>query len=116
MANQLMSYHSADDIQKLFYTTPEDRYLEIFGGANELPHFTGVYNQKGQGIIGDLFRQYAIPFIRKAAPHVLRGVAGVLKDVSRGRDVKESVKRRGKRAAADIVGGEEPPMKYPLLS
>ena len=97
MAQQLM--HAVDQkvILDKFYTTPPAHYIAIFNPqvGRGLPHFRGTHYQRGSGLIGDAIRHFAFPLIRAATPHVLKGIARVASDVSRGRKLKESAKKRG---------------------
>lgn len=85
-----------DDLRQLYNSKSADDYIEIFeqtGGA--LPFFQGSYVQKGHGFIGDLVWQIFVPLLKKAAPHLISGVRGVLEDVKKGDNVKESMKKHG---------------------
>ncbi len=96
------------DLQKHFHSTTCQHYVGLFGEGG-LPHFKGSATQKGQGIIGDLIK-FAIPVLAKAAPHVLKGVSRVIKDVrKRKTPVKKSIEEHGlqalKEAAKAILEG-----------
>ena len=107
MAGNLQYFVDPNDIQKQFFTTSVQHYNTIFGKG--MPHFYGSYAQRGQGIFSDLMRKYAMPALAKVTPHVLHGVRKVIKDISRGRPIKKSIKTRGistiKKAAKTVLGG-----------
>ena len=96
---------------QLFYTGPSAaRYVQLLrGSGGELPFYKGVTVHRGRGLVGDIFRQYAMPIISKAAPHILRGVTGLISDIAKGKPVKQAVKKRGartiKRTAKDVLRG-----------
>jgi hypothetical protein len=115
MSTNLEYFVSPDEIRKCYQTRSQEHYETLLrGGA--LPYFEGMHVQRGQGIIGDLIRTYALPGLARAAPHLVRGAEKILRDVRKGRPLKRSLEKRGKtalkRAAASFVGGGE----YPLLS
>ena len=98
-------------IQPKIYSIPVSHYTALLsqkGGA--LLHFKGVETQRGSGIFSDFLRDYAIPALTKIAPHIVRGVAGVIKDVSRGKNFKTAAKKRGirtlKKAARSVLTGK----------
>lgn len=94
------------EIQDIYYGSKPEHYVKLLdpeGGY--LPHFRGIPVQKGTGLIGDFFTHYAIPAIARAAPHVLEGVAGVIKDITKGKDVRQSVRKRGLKALTKTVRG-----------
>jgi hypothetical protein len=67
--------------------------------------------------LGDLWKNYALPVLHKAAPHIFKGISGVLSDAARGRNVKQSVKRRGvrtlKKVAKEVIKGSGKKRKAP---
>ncbi len=96
------------DLHTHFHNTTCQHYVGLFGQGG-LAHFKGTATQKGQGFIGDLIK-FAIPVLTKAAPHVLKGVSRVIKDVrKRRKPLKKSVKEHGlqalKEAAKTILEG-----------
>ena len=78
-------------------------------GKAAFTHFEGAHFQRGQGIFSDFIRTYAIPALTRAAPHVLKGVKKIAKDLSKGQSLKRSIKKRGistlKRVAKSVIGG-----------
>lgn len=98
--------------EAVLYGSP-DYYLELFDddqkGGHSLPFFHGTYAQRGHGFLSDFIMQYAVPALKRAAPHLLHGVSKVISDVRKGKDLGESVKKRGssslKRAATSAFTG-----------
>ena len=110
MASHLQYYVTPSDIQNQVYTASPQFYISLFGQhGGHLPYFQGMYSQAGYGILGDLWKNYALPVLHKAAPHIFKGISGVLSDAARGRNVKQSVKRRGvrtlKKVAKEVIKG-----------
>ena len=95
------------DIQTLFQSTPSQHYESIFSPSSGagMPFFQGTYTQKGQGLLGDLIRDYALPLLKKAAPHILKGVHSFVTDLRRGRNVKEAGKTALRRTARNVLTG-----------
>ncbi|MCP4652807.1 MAG: hypothetical protein GY858_05430 [Candidatus Omnitrophica bacterium] len=89
----------------LYALTP-DFYVKLYSpwhkGGHLLPHFQGVYAQRGQGFLSDFFR-YAVPILRhigKAAlPHALAATQGIISDIKQGRKLRPTLKEHGLRAA-----------------
>ena len=111
MASHLQYYVTPSDVQSRVYTATPQFYVTLFGQhGGHLPYFQGTYTQAGYGILGDLWRNYALPVLHKAAPHVFKGISGVFADAARGRDVRQSVKRRGvrtlKKVAKEAIKGQ----------
>lgn len=98
MASHLHYYVNPADIQRIVFGQNPSYYVTVFGGGQGLNFFQGVHAQRGSGFLADIFKDYVLPVVRKAAPHLFRGVAGVVSDVSKGQDVKKSIKRRGVKA------------------
>ena len=75
-------------------------YSHLHGGyvtsAPKLPVFVGARGQHGGSLLSSIFRavgRFAVPAFKSLVLPAIRGVAG---DVIRGRNFKESAKRRGK--------------------
>jgi hypothetical protein len=118
MAGKLETFIDPDEIQKIYQTHTVEHYNDIFG-QGDLPYFKGMYvQQRGQGVLGDLLRTYALPALTRAAPYVFKGVKKVIQDVTRGRPLKSSVKKRApkalKRAGRAMLGGKCVTKRKPL--
>ena len=104
MASHLQYYVTPSDVQNHVYTASPQFYVSLFGQhGGHLPYFQGTYSQAGYGILGDLWKNYALPVLHRAAPHIFKGISGVLSDAARGRNVKQSVKRRGVRTLKKVA-------------
>lgn len=74
-------------------------------GTGNFPVYEGRRFQRGHGIgeiFGRIFRT-VLPFLKRLAPVALRTGAQVVEDVTRGRNVKESIKERGKEVIQPLV-------------
>ena len=89
-----------------------EHYLELFTpGMN---HFQGSHVQRGHGLIGDLIRDYALPFLRRAFPHVLEGIQNIVHDVREGKNFGESLKTHARKTVKrTLVGEGQDPVKRP---
>jgi hypothetical protein len=108
---QIHSLSSAEIQRRMLNGSPE-YYIELFdqSGGHGLPFFQGSYTQRGHGFLADLVTHYALPALKRAAPHILHGVSQVISDVKKGKDLGQSLKRRGKttlkRAAVSALTGK----------
>jgi len=110
MSYGLTYFVDPSELQKQYFANTCQHYIDIFepSGAG-LPHFQGTYTQKGQGFLTNLFRDFALPLLHKAGPHLLHGVEGLIRDVRKGKKFKEAAKERGikalKEAASSVIRG-----------
>ena len=86
--------------------------MMIKGEGTVCPFFKDPTRNRGHGFLSDFITQYAVPALKRAAPHLLHGVSKVISDVRKGKDLGESVKKRGssslKRAATSaLTGGQD---------
>ncbi len=106
MSIGLMYVVDPTDLRQLYYADNTKYYSQVFDSHGKgLPFFAGTYTQRGHGLIGDLFRKFAVPFIKQVAPHAIRAVTGLVRDVRKGRPVKESAKKRALKAVENAVKG-----------
>lgn len=115
MALGLQYIHDYNQIKERFNSLTPQHYLSVLNqkGSGNLPYYEGEYDpeqQLGQGIFTDFLRDRAFPMLLKVGPHFIKGVSKVIKDIERGKNVGESVKKRGirslKRAASTILTGK----------
>ncbi len=86
----------------------KDHFLRQQRGGS-IAGFRGAHMQRGYGI-GSIFKslaRYAIPLFKQGAKVVgnraLQAATEVGQDVLQGKNVRESVKSRGKQAASDVA-------------
>lgn len=92
-----------------------DYYSNQAGGGESLPYFSGTRYQRGHGL-GSLFKNVlktvVLPNVgrvlkREVPKRLISFGSGVLDDVTRGKNLSESIKSRGidqlKQAASDII-------------
>ena len=95
MAGGLMYAYDSNEIKRVYDSIPTHHYAPLFnqqGGA--LPFFQGTHIQRGQGILGDFLRDYAIPLLFKTGPQVFRGVSKIVGDIKRSRNSGKPIRKK----------------------
>ena len=100
------------------YYTPRVDYKRYYtsqsGTGSNAPVYSGTSLQHGNGL-GDILKgivrsaiPLAMPFIKKGANRLLavgtKTGRNVLKDVGRGKDLRSSLKRRGRESVGQLLG------------
>ncbi len=95
------------DVAKHYQSNQGQYYVKAFGPSGKgLPFFSGSYTQRGQGLLGDLFRKFGIPLLKHIAPHAIKGISGLVRDVRKGRPVGKSTKKRVLKTAEAALSGK----------
>jgi len=108
----LQHHIDSSEIQKSMINGSPQYYMELFDqrGGHGLPFFEGSYTQRGHGFLADFMSHYALPALKRAAPHLLHGVSKVISDVRKGADLGQSVRKRGaatlKKATVSALTGK----------
>lgn len=60
--------------------------------------YSGGARQRGSGFLSAL-KRFVLPLAKRVIPHV----AGVVSDIAQGGDIKDTLKKRGMEAGADVL-------------